>query len=451
MISYSIINKSQLECALRLDAEYYQEEYLNVEKAVKDTGSFKEWGSLNGKFVTGPFGSEFNVENYTNNGQYRYIRGKDVKYFFPETNDNVYIPEEDFNRLSKYALKEGDLLISVVGTLGNTVVIDSSITPSIFSCKSTLFRSKVNPHYLIAFLNCKFGRQQLERSARGAVQTGLNIDDLKSILIYLPDNDTQSEIADIIKNSKIEIENSKIYYKHAEDLLLQELGLKDVEFEDDLFFIENSSDVEKAGRLDAEYFQPKYTELIDRIKASNSSNLGNIASRTKESLGFNQNDLYKYTEISDVSVSTGECTSTLMQSSELPANAKIQISGGELIISKVRPTRGAISIIPDNWENNHLLSGAFSVFKVDTPMREYLQVVLRSVIGKLQMERPTTGSSYPTITDNDVQNIIIPILPMEIQKKIADLVKKSHEARKKSKELLEEAKRKVEELIEKGE
>jgi type I restriction enzyme, S subunit len=67
------------------------------------------------------------------------------------------------------------------------------------------------------------------------------------------------------------------------------------------------------------------------------------------------------------------------------------------------------------------------------------------------MERPTTGSSYPTITDNDVQNIIIPILPMEIQKKIADLVKKSHEARKKSKELLEEAKRKVEELIEKGE
>lgn len=36
------------------------------------------------------------------------------------------------------------------------------------------------------------------------------------------------------------------------------------------------------------------------------------------------------------------------------------------------------------------------------------------------------------------------------QQKIADLVVKSHEARKKSKELLEEAKRKVEEMIESG-
>ena len=41
-------------------------------------------------------------------------------------------------------------------------------------------------------------------------------------------------------------------------------------------------------------------------------------------------------------------------------------------------------------------------------------------------------------------------LSIKIQQKIADLVKKSHEARKKSKELLEEAKRKVEEMIEKG-
>jgi len=36
------------------------------------------------------------------------------------------------------------------------------------------------------------------------------------------------------------------------------------------------------------------------------------------------------------------------------------------------------------------------------------------------------------------------------QQKIAVLVRQSHEARKKAKELLEEAKRKVEEMIEKG-
>ena len=56
-------------------------------------------------------------------------------------------------------------------------------------------------------------------------------------------------------------------------------------------------------------------------------------------------------------------------------------------------------------------------------MREYLQVVLRSMIGKLQLERPTTGTTYPTVTDRDVENIIIPILLTETQQKIAELVR----------------------------
>jgi restriction endonuclease S subunit len=65
------------------------------------------------------------------------------------------------------------------------------------------------------------------------------------------------------------------------------------------------------------------------------------------------------------------------------------------------------------------------------------------------MERPTTGTSYPTIDDGDIENILIPILPSETQQKIASLVQQSHEARKRAKEVLEEAKRKVEEEIEK--
>jgi len=140
-----------------------------------------------------------------------------------------------------------------------------------------------------------------------------------------------------------------------------------------------------------------------------------------------------------------------LQGSELPANAKNKITGGELIISKVRPTRGAIAIIPEDWKEGHIVSGAFSVFSVESPLREYVQVVLRSIVGKLQFEKPTTGTSYPTIEDEDVKNILIPMLPKMTQQKIADLVRQSHEARKKSKQLLEEAKHKVEEMIEKGE
>jgi len=41
-------------------------------------------------------------------------------------------------------------------------------------------------------------------------------------------------------------------------------------------------------------------------------------------------------------------------------------------------------------------------------------------------------------------------LPQSTQQKISDLVRQSHEARKKAKELLEEARQKVEEMIERG-
>lgn len=38
MITYSIIQKSQLEGGLRLDAEYYQPEYLEITKSIEKVG-----------------------------------------------------------------------------------------------------------------------------------------------------------------------------------------------------------------------------------------------------------------------------------------------------------------------------------------------------------------------------------------------------------------------------
>ena len=151
MINYSIIQKSKVENVHRIDAEYFQPEYLVLEKKIYSTGSYKLWGNIEGRFITGPFGSEFGVENYTSETQYRYVRGKDVKEFFLLDDDNVYIPEKDYERLKKYLLKEGDILVSVVGTLGNAAIVDSSMVPAIFSCKSTVFRTdSINPYYFIA-------------------------------------------------------------------------------------------------------------------------------------------------------------------------------------------------------------------------------------------------------------------------------------------------------------
>ena len=87
-------------------------------------------------------GSQFIVSSYEDKSPYRYVRGKDVKPFFIVNEDRVHLPKLDYERLKKYKLKENDILISLVGTLGNASIVTEDITPAIFSCKSTVVRTK---------------------------------------------------------------------------------------------------------------------------------------------------------------------------------------------------------------------------------------------------------------------------------------------------------------------
>ena len=67
----------------------------------------------------------------------------------------------------------------------------------------------------------------------------------------------------------------------------------------------------------------------------------------------------------------------------------------------------------------------------------------------MQIERDAGGSIIIHWRPDQVENTIIPILPLKTQQKIADLVNESFKLRKEAKELLEEAKKRVEEEIEK--
>jgi type I restriction enzyme S subunit len=69
----------------------------------------------------------------------------------------------------------------------------------------------------------------------------------------------------------------------------------------------------------------------------------------------------------------------------------------------------------------------------------------------MQIDRDCGGSVILHWKPEQVKRLQIPLLPFEIQREIASLVQRSHEARKKAKELLEKAKKAVEIAIEEGE
>lgn len=99
------------------------------------------------------------------------------------------------------------------------------------------------------------------------------------------------------------------------------------------------SELGGARRIDAEYYQPAYEALLKKIEVFEFSKLGQIAERVLAKVKPNPAQIYQYIEISDITVAIGETNHTERLGKELPPNARILINGGELIISKIRPTR----------------------------------------------------------------------------------------------------------------
>lgn len=440
-MAYSIIQKSQLEGANRLDAEYYvaPSGLKNNYILGKNIIDFVQYGTS----------EELNEEGKG----FPILRLNEFQGYFIDrpAKWSDKINKRTFENLN---LHMGDILIC--RTNGNPKLVGKSAIvldePGI-AFASYLFRIRprqdlINSASLVVFLNSRYGRKEIEKNLKPSNQSNFSPATFKEIRIPILDIGIQKLVKQTLLSAYEENKNADKLYKDAENLLLEKLGLKGFELPEDLTFMVNLSDVQQAHRMDADYFRPKYQRIIDKIEKK--KKMSEMAKRIKTSVKFIPDTEYNYIEISDVNVSNGEVTFNKILEKMLPANAKIALNGGELIISKVRPTRGAIAIIPQEFNDNFVASGAFSIFNVDYPTREYLQVVFRSIIGKLQLEKPTTGTSYPTITDEDIENLWIPDLSIEIQQKIADLVRRSHEARKKSKELLEEAKSKVEEMIERG-
>ena len=149
MAVWSLTALRSLRATKRIDSEFFRPEYVAAEERVRKCKA-DDLGKI-GRFVPGPFGSAFHVQNYDYKSPYRYIRGRDVKPFFLLNDDNRYIPESEFKRLSQYEVHTNDLMISVVGTLGNVSVCSDEDTPAMFSCKSTLLRAvHADPHFLLS-------------------------------------------------------------------------------------------------------------------------------------------------------------------------------------------------------------------------------------------------------------------------------------------------------------
>ncbi|WP_163533361.1 restriction endonuclease subunit S [Helicobacter suis] len=322
------------------------------------------------------------------------------------------------------------------------------------STEFNVFRIKDN-RFLTAFVFCYLNREDIRKiatkhmvgtSGRQRVPTSF----YKTLKIPLLPLSFQEQIETLVKRAHACLEQSKALYKNAQDLLSSQLGL------DSKGLINNLSNSNhtiktlkesflKTGRLDAEYYQEKY-ERIEALIKNYPGGWGVIRSyfwHNKESCPL-KHSRYFYIEISDIAVGSGAICYHSLDKAELPDNAKILARHGDLLVSKVRPNRGAVAII-NHTAPNIIVSGAFVVLReIGGFRKEVLQVLLRLPLYKKYLLKWNVGTSYPVIKDKDILDLPIPKIPQNIQEHIAKYLQKSFVLRQQASKELEKAKVEVE-------
>lgn len=444
-LEISVVKLSEVleDVDLRLESEYYNSEHI-VFNSVQgcDIESFSQYGTS---------------EDLNEEGKgFPILRLNEFDSFFISKPSKYcdLISKETFELLK---LKKNDVLIC--RTNGNPKYVGkAAIVPKNYeyAFASYVFRLRpktdiINSATLVSFLNSKYGRIEIEKYSMVGNQANFSPAKFRQIAIPILSKELNNKIEEIVYKSFELLEESKSLYSQAEDLLLGELGLKDWQPKNTLHTTKKFSDFAQSGRLDAEYYQPKYDEIEKAIKSYKGGYdiVSNLFNQNLDVCDYKKTE-YNYIEIGDVNVGDGSVSFNKVETSELPDNAKRVLNKNDILISKVRPYRGAVAII--DFEQEDLIgSGAFTVLQEKSSYKkETLQILFRTAVYKDWLLKWNVGSSYPVIKDEDILNLSIPILPEQIQTKIASLIQQSFECKAQSKQLLEDAKRMVEEEIEKN-
>ena len=541
--------------SFRTDAEFFKKEYLNQDKAIAKNG-FDKLVNLTTKINVGFVGQM--VEHYQNEG-IALLQTKNIDAFFINDNNLIKITEKFHKQLAKSQIKKKDILIARSGSFGKASIYLEDITintSDIIIVEANAL--KINPYFLVSYLNSKFGVGQMIRFSSGGLQGHVNLTILEELEVPKIIHIFQEKIEKIIVDAYKKRQDSQNLYTLAEQILLFEIGLLGnhsagyteenlgdwvsddpseqmlanvepgpreefellrTEFEQimaeqdrlkaivdydgeiahwtknrdylqeladeiakkqtQLKFIENnrnlyhlemasskntniksfSESFGTTGRLDAEYYQQKYEQVIERIISQKHDLLKNMVEISKSiepgSSHYSEDTGLPFYRVSDfnkfgLSKPSKELTDAF-------------VNDNKALIEKIKPKRGTIFFSKDGSVGTAYLlredldgitSGAILHLKVKNTKEiipAYLTLALNSKLVQMQAERDAGGSIILHWRKEEIEQVVVPVIDYKLQEKIATLIEESFQLKSESEGLLAVAKRAVEIAIEEDE
>jgi len=145
---------------------------------------------------------------YDKNGKYL-IRGKDYSNGWEIPSEFFKVSDAIEKKYSKTRVKKGDVIVCIVGSVGNVMVIPgwldgANITQT--TARIAPDKNKLNNQYLYFYFQSLVGRNMIHKHTRVGTRPGLNIEDVEKFSILLPSLLEQAKIANFLSSIDNKIE-----------------------------------------------------------------------------------------------------------------------------------------------------------------------------------------------------------------------------------------------------
>ena len=430
-----IVDRSAIDN--RIDAQYYS--------ANLDLSGFVKLSSVatvkGGKRIPKGYGYS---EDAT---PYHYLRVADMDSdTLVDVNNLMNISNEVFDILERYEINEGELAISIAGTIGKTSILrnipNGKRVILTENCAKILVKPNIEliSEFLKICLELPIVKKQLELNYIQTTIPKLGLDKIVGIkLPPIPSIHKQQEIVDYISGAYAQKRGKETEAQQLldsiDDYLLKELGITIPSVDDGLknrIFLSSFSNIE-SNRLD-----PIYSLYLGKNASSTeyeNTSLRSVAYIAKGN-ALSSSDV----EDGNIPVIAGGQTSPYNHN-------QANYEGNVITVSASGAYSGFV------WYHDYPIyaTDCCVVFSKEESrfMTKYLYEVL-----KLQQKgiyRLQTGAAQPHVYAADLQMLNIPVVSIEKQQEIvnyiADIRTKAKALQAEGKAILEDAKRKVEQMI----
>ena len=452
-LEISIIKKSELDgIQKRLDSEFYSKKFVEFENRLEEQG-FRSLTDFNAQLDCSAFYPAI-TDYYNFEGQgIPFIRVNEIQNGMIQiTESTAFLPHFVVELNSKTITKtyHNDIVIAKGGNTLAKVGIVTDKYPEYAVCRDVIvLRTHCIPenirYYIWAFMHSDYGYDSMIRTASQTGQPHLTLPFIANLRIPLMSIDFYNKIKECyIKATNVQDDANRVYWEANNDLTKElRLHLIDkntestriIQFKDS--FLEN-------GRLDAEYYQPQYDILFARLEQFETKRLGDIVCIKKSvepGSDYYQAEGIPFVRVADIS--KFGITEPAVYLDKNHFSDVIRPKKDTILMSKDGSVGIAYKVEKDE---DIITSGAILHLTIqdNDVLPDYLTLVLNSKAVQMQAERDAGGSIIQHWKPSEIENVVIPIIPMDEQIKISEMIQESFRLRNESKHLLDVAKKAVE-------